>query len=185
MSVYSDIQQGLRNLCITSLIEFFPTVEDQDNYVYFSHDNGPEPDNPYVVINILGITQQGKGSHSTKMNSITETISSQAVYEVSVQFTFCGSSSGDMAQTFTQAINNNHTVIDKYRQQKLGVLRKSNIRRVPQKRETQWVEYLNQDITFSYAVVTKQSVDVIESVIVEDKQADEIFTVPEGVTIPD
>lgn len=178
------MQQALRTLCIASLPEFFPTIEDQDNYIFFSHDNGPEPDKPYVVINVLGINQQGKGSHSTKLNQATETLSSQAVYEVNVQFTFYGSSAGDMAQTFTQAINNNQTIIDRYSQQKLGVMRKSNIRRLPQKRETQWVEYLNQDVVFSYAVVSRQSVDIIESVIVEDKQRNEIFTVPEGIIIP-
>jgi len=183
MSTITDLQDGIRNLCIQSLLEYFPTKTAQNKGVIFSHMSGAEPSTPFVAINVLDIRQVGGKVQSSKMR-LDETISFQVPYEIMVQFSFSGSTAGDMAQEFTQNINNNVLVIDQYKGRKIGVMRKSNIRRIPQLRDTKWVEYYTQDVTFSYILVTKQAVDVIESVIVEDQQRSDIFTVPEGVPIP-
>jgi len=184
-NVYSDVRKAIRRAAIQSLIEFFPTIEDQDKYVFFSHTNGSEPVNPYVVINILGIEQQGR----SQVSSLTDTafdISVQSQYEVTVQFGFCGSTAGDMAHSFTQRVNNNPITMEAFRKESLSVMRKSNLRRVPQKRDTKWVEYFNQDFVFAYIVNTTQPVDYVETIVLEDKSLDPstVFTVPPNVPIP-
>ena len=61
-------------------------------------------------------------------------------------------------------------------------MRKSSIRRAPQKRDTKWVEYHNIDVTFNYTVNTNQHVDVVDTVIIEDCNGR--YTIPPDVVIP-
>ncbi len=138
MAAYSEVRKSIRRVVIQSLIEYFPTQADQDKYVFFSHTGGTEPSNPFVAINILGIEQIGKHSTSTLSNPADNMLYIRASYEINVQFTFCGSAAGDMAQSFSQRINNNPLSFSALNQEKLSVMRKSNIRRTPQKRDTKW-----------------------------------------------
>jgi hypothetical protein len=91
-----------------------------------------------------------------------------------------------MAQSFTQRINNNPRSFSALNQNKLSVMRKSNARRQPRKRDTKWVEYFNQDIVFSYILNTQEVVDWVEAVVIEDaiNQPPEIFSVPDGIIYP-
>jgi hypothetical protein len=178
MSVYSDVRASIRKGALAALSEF------TNPQVIFSHGNGAEPAESYVVVNILNIEQQGHHSTSTRLNETTETQTIQASYEVMAQFSFVGSLSGDMSQSFTQRINNNYLVFEELGRNKLGIMRKSQIRRAPQKRDTKWVEYHNMDVTFSYTVCTTQVIDLIEAVIVENLTEPSIFRVPEGPIPP-
>lgn len=173
MSLFSDVRTAIRKVCLTALSEY-PTAQ-----VIYSNSNGSEPTDTYAVINILSIDQQGHHSTSSKLDS-NNIQSVQVCYEVTVQFSFIGSLSGDLAQSFTQRINNNYKVFEDLKRNKLGVMRKTQIRRAPQKRDTKWVEYHNLDVVFSYIGLTRDTVDLIEAVVVEDVTADTIFRVPEG-----
>ena len=148
----------------------------------FSHNNGSEPAESYVVVNVLSIEQQGHHSTSAQTSDDFKT-NIRVVYEVFVQLSFVGSLSGDMAQSFTQRINNNPTTLEALKVNNLGFMRKSQIRRAPQKRDTQWVEYHNMDATFNYIVNTEQTSEWVESVVV-DSPLTGVFTVPEGIIIP-
>ncbi len=184
MAVYSDVRKSIRDLCVQALLEFFPTKAAQDKGIIFSHTSGSEPSTSYVAINIMSLEQKGHAVQSRRHNVDDITMSYQTVYEASVQFTFVGSNAGDMVQEFSQQINNNPILIDLYKRYNIGVMRKSTIRRTPQQRDTKYIEYISQDVVFSYRVVSKQSVDYIESVVLEDQRADKIFAVPEGTPIP-
>lgn len=177
MSIYSQLEDGLRNVALVALSEF------TNPQVIFSHLNGAEPAESFVIINILSNTQQGHHTTST-LTDTQEILATQASYEVFVQFSFCGSKSGEMSSSFNQRINNNHKVFEELAKNNMGVMRKSPMRRAPQKRDTKWVEYHNLDVTFSYTVVTKELVDVIEVVILENLQTGEVFTVPPNIVIP-
>lgn len=188
---YSEVRKAIRRAVIQSLIEYFPTTEDQDKYIFFSHTGGTEPSNPFVVINILGIEQIGKHSTSTLADPTQNILNIRASYEINVQFSFCGSTAGDMAQSFSQRINNNPLSFESLNKEKLSVMRKSNIRRAPQKRDTQWVEYFNQDVVFSYIINTQQIVDWVEAVVIESDissssgtEPSDIFSVPDGIIYP-
>lgn len=170
MSIYFDVGQAIRKGAIAALSEFPNTL------VKFSHDNGDEVPESYVVINILQQEQVGKGYTSTLVNEDNE-LTIQANYNVYVQFSFIGSLSGDMAQSFTQRLNN-VLVREELIRNNLGLRTKTNIRRAPQKRDTKWVEYHNMDVVFTYAVNTQQIVDVVEAVIIVDESTGEVFTVP-------
>lgn len=173
MSVYSLVRTSIRNAALVALNEY-PSAQ-----VIFSHAGGVEPVGSYVVINILSIDQQGHASTSTLTNE-SEELTVSGSYEILTQFSFVGKDSGDMAQSFTQRINNNPLSLEALGRNNLGVMRKSQIRRAPQKRDTQWVEYHNMDVTFNYIVRTQQLVDVVEHFIINLKvdDTDNEFTVP-------
>ena len=177
--IYSDVRKAIRLSAIGALTEF-PSVP-----VIFSNSGGSEPAESYVVVNILSIEQQGHHSTSTLV-SVSEKLTFQVAYEVTVQFSFIGSLSGDMSQSFTQNINNNPLTRLELSRNKLGLMRKSQIRRAPQKRDTKWVEYHNLDVTFNYIVITDQLVDVVEGVVIADETSEipEIIKIPESIIYP-
>lgn len=178
MSAYSLVRQGLRKVALAALEDNYPTMP-----VNFSHTNGEEEAESYVVVNILSMQQEGHHSSSTLTNT-DEELSVFVAYEVMVQYSFVGSLSGEAVQSFTQRINNNPIVFEELGRNKLGVLRKSLVRRAPQKRETQWIEGFNMDVTFSYILNTQQLVDVIEVVVMQDDLTGDVFTIPPGVVLP-
>ena len=177
--IYTDVRAAIRKGALAALSEFTTPI------VIFSHENGPEPSVSYVVVNILNIEQQGHHSTSTLANA-NETLTFQVAYEVMCQLSFIGSLSGDMSQSFTQNINNNPLTRLELQRNKLGLMRKSQIRRAPQKRDTKWVEYHNLDVTFNYIVITDQLVDVVEGVVIADEASEipVIIKIPESIIYP-
>ena len=173
MSLFSDVKDAVYNVTLAALSEFTNPV------VIHSYGNGLEPAESFVTINVLSIEQQGHHSTSSRLDTSFKQ-STQVAYEAMVQVTFVGSKAGDMAQSFTQRINNNYKVLESLTRNKLGVMRKSQVRNTPQKRDTKWVDYHNIDVTFSYIGLTQDTVDVVEATVVQNLSADTIFRVPEG-----
>ena len=183
MNIYSSLRSAIRKVCVVALDEF-PLVE----VAYAHQTDAPEPPESYAVVNILSVEQQGQHTSSglTEPNGLTYEQTITAAYEVMCQLSFVGSQSGEMAYSFYQRINNNPLVFEELARNKLGVMRKSQVRRAPQKRDTKWVEYHNLDVTFSYHIVTKQVVDIVEGITVEGVYNDTIqdnFTIPEDLVI--
>ena len=182
MNIYSTVRGAIRNVTLKALDEFTnPTV-------IYSHANGTEPAGSYVTVSILNVEQQGQhtsgGLVKANLTQYEQTITT--ANEVMCQFSFVGSQSGEMAYSFYQRINNNPLVLEEAARNKLGFMRKSQVRRAPQKRDTTWVEYHNLDVTFSYHVVTKQVVDIVEGIVAEGIYDDTIhdpFNVPENLVI--
>lgn len=176
MSIYSTLKPAVRNVALVANSEY-PLIP-----VIYSHSNGTEPVETYVSINILDIQQIGH--HSTPaLTRANEILDVRVAYEVMVQFSFFGSLAGDAAHSFTQRINNNPQVFEELSKQKLGVMRKTTLRRNPQKRDTKWVEAFNMDVTFSYILNTPQLVDTVEIVVLQDEYSGDVFTVPPDAVI--
>lgn len=179
MAIFTDLQEAIRLSVIAALPDYPTTL------VKFSHDNGSEPSASYVVINVLNTEQQGHHSTSTLVNT-DETLTFQVAYEIMCQFSFIGSLSGEMSQSFNNNINNNPITRLEFNRNRLGFMRKSQIRRAPQKRDTKWVEYHNMDVTFSYVVVTNQLIDSVDGVVIADETSEipVIIKIPESIIYP-
>ena len=176
MSVYSDFRSAVRLGSLEALEQAgYSTVP-----VIYSHQNGSEPAASYVVIQIVSLDQIGRNETSTLTDEATpqKHLTIKAVYEGTVQFSFCGSEAPDLAHDFLQAICNNVVITEAYQRNNLAPMRKSILRRAPQKRETEWVEFFNMDVTFSYMVRTTQDIDWVEHVTILDENSGEIITIP-------
>ena len=182
MNIFTSVRTSIRNVALKALDEFTTPL------VIYSHANGTEPAGSYVVVNILSVEQVGhhQSSGLAKANGLVYDLSVTAAYEVNVQLSFVGSQSGEMAYSFYQRINNNPVVLEETAKNKLGFMRKSQVRRAPQKRDTTWVEYHNLDLTFSYHVTTKQEVGIVEGIVAQPVYNDVVeaeFTVPKNLVI--
>lgn len=179
MAIFTDLQEAIRLSVIAALPDYPTTL------VKFSHDNGSEPSASYVVINVLNTEQQGHHSTSTLVNT-DETLTFQVAYEIMCQFSFIGRLSGEISQSFNNNINNNPLTRLELNRNRLGFMRKSQIRRAPQKRDTKWVEYHNMDVTFSYIVVTNQLIDSVDGVVIADETSEipVIIKIPESIIYP-
>ena len=184
MSIYSLAREAVRKGALSALVDY-PAMP-----VIYSHLNGTEPAESYVVVQILSLEQQGQGQAGT-LTSADFKESTYVAYEVKVQYSFCGSLSGDAAYSFNQRINNLSSSYEGLRRYKLGVMRKSAVRRAPQKRDTQWVEYHNMDVTFSFMAKTVDVIDYVNTVVMNQVVSDDgsvientTYTVPKGVALP-
>lgn len=178
---YVPIRRALVSAGKKALFAEFPTSE-----IIVSHSNPDqlsELPESYGVINILSISSTGKTAISTGANEDSQ-VSLQAHYEIQAQFSFIGSQSADMAFCFYHNISANPVVFEELYKSKIAYLRKSDVRRAPQRRETQWVEAFNVDATFNFIVNYQQVVDTVDAVILQDTISGEIYTVPPNIVIP-
>lgn len=196
MGIISDLKTSTR----LGTLEALTQVGYATSPVIFSHQNAPEPSIPYCLINPLVINQIGRTEISTLTddgswvedwdghidysgNEVYQAVGSKSLYykttyEAQIQFTFAGSSAEDLAFYFHNAVCNNRTISFVYRKNGLSPMRKSTLRRSPQKRDTKWVDFWNVDVTFLYTVVTKQDVDWVEHISVKDSDSDVVVYYP-------
>lgn len=167
MGIYTTVRSAIWKGTCKALEEYFPTVEEQNASIIFSHQQGVEPETSYVVINPFGIFQIGSQEQPT-LTDENEKIAIKVEYEVRAQFSFCGSMAADMMHSFTNRINNNVVVWEEFQRNNLQLRRKTDPRNAPQKRDTRWVDYWNMDVIFGYSVMSDQLVDVVEHVSIKD-----------------
>lgn len=176
MAAYTEVQSALYNL-----VSFmYPQTE-----VLWMYENGTEPTNPYIGLYILSIDQIGREQVSSYASEISigsdsYYINVLANYEVLVQITFKGSTAGDLAHGFNQALNN-PVNWERMKENNLGKMRMAMIRNAPQLRDTKYIQTMIQDVTFSYAYQTQQTIDYIKQVILVNETTGDRYEIPESI----
>lgn len=151
--------------------------------VLYSHINANEPITTYVVVYIDTTDQLASANVSGLTNTDLE-LTIVASYEVKTQLSFVGKDSGTISYDFLQNIKNNPIVRENLQRKSLNISSASSVRRAPQKREGNWVEYHNMNVTFTYSAISQQLVDIVESVdviatvIVGNETTSESYSVP-------
>lgn len=165
MSIFTQIQDNLYDAVHNAIsVLGYPNV-----VVVFSSKNVREPSQTYCLINILDIEQQGfrdegtflKDDASDPEKGYLEFI---AHYFLQVRFSFIGASADIIASEFKHNIPNNRACIDEFRKLNWGILNRSGVRRIPQPRDTQWVEMFNMDMNLSFSIHTEQEYSWVEKV---------------------
>lgn len=177
MSIYSDARSAIR----AGTVSLLTNLNYGTTPVIYSHQNAPEPTSTYVVIQIISLDQRGRVSSAYRTTEGTELVKHLefvANYEVRVQLSFIGSVSADIAYDFDNSILNNVVAREGWQKVNLVPIRKSIVRRIPQLRDTQWVEVQNIDVTFAYAVKTSQPIDWVETVTIDNQESGEIQVIP-------
>lgn len=176
MAAYTELQSALYK----TISFMFPTSD-----VIWMYGGGTEPTNPYVGMYILNIDQIGREQVSslaseTAPDSDSFFLNIIANYEAQVQFTFKGSTAGDLAHDFAQRFNS-PVYRERMNENNLGKMRTSSIRNAPQLRDTKYVQTFIQDVTFSYAYKTQQSVDYIKQVILVNQNTGDRYEIPKSI----
>lgn len=131
--------------------------------IVFANQGGTEPKETYCLLNIIeqsrvGRVQETVGSpmHLESENWYTN------YYTLSVQVSFIGSQSGDVMFDFADSVFSSRQCIEFWQKRYLGPLTHSSVRRIPQLRDTKWVENYNIDLKLSCAVQSHETIDWIE-----------------------
>lgn len=175
-SIYSQLMQSL----ITATKSIFP-----DNKVIRGNTNGQEPDNPYIAVRLIRNNQIGIAQNDSQL-TVDGKMTTKVNYEALVQFSFTSIDeevAADLAYTFVQYLNTPKTR-EIFRINHLGKTGVSTVRNVPYKRESEWTQYYNVDVTFVYASITTQDMNPITAVELIDEISGTVFVVPPEVIIP-
>lgn len=177
ISVYSDVRDALQKAVEYANFEY-PEAE-----VILSHQNGEEPLDSYIALDIDSVVEEGQGSSST-LTDEDFNLMIQANYTIQATLNFIGNLSGDMSHDLLLHISRNPWVRERIESLKVGVLKVGAVTRIPQLRDGQWVEYHNLNVTFSYSAKYKQLVDVVEqvtgiaTVVIGNQSSSDTFSVP-------
>lgn len=179
MSDYNLLKDALWDVATAANLSH-PTVP-----MIFSHQDNSELPETYGSINITMLPQKGRVATSTLLN-LTSELDFRVAYEAVVTFNFYGSMSPQVAYDFNNNLNNNPLLAEQFHKHRLAFMRKGNLIRVPQKRDTQWVEGFSLVVTFSYITNTAQAVDPVEAVVIDAQLSgeSETITVPPDFVIP-
>lgn len=147
----------------------YPAVE-----VVYANENILEPSKTYCVINILDFVQLGGKDEGTFLSvdpsqTVQEVLDIIVHYSIPTQFSFIGKTAGNVSHDFRHNAINNRKSYESFMRQSFGMLQRSNLRKAPQLRETEWVAGYNMDISFSFSIYTRQSYDWVEFIGVNDK----------------
>lgn len=177
MSIYSLQKQSIRNIVKNALTEYPLT----DGKIIYSHQNGTVPQGTYITINITFTDQEGRTEQSGVLDE-AGLIHYLTPYRMRVNFQTTGSQAGDIAHSLYQRIGNSQLNRDYSNYSdpvlNLSVLQKSSITRNPFKIDTTWIEYFSFSVDFYFISHFSESVQAVESVVVEDVNNSITFTIP-------
>jgi len=157
MNIYSDLREKLYD----SLAVIFPSTQ-----IIQAYTNGPEPKTPYITFDIGNVKQEGQEYLSTFATSMGEQqIFSTYTCRVRLEFASRADDfrAADLANDFYYKVDYTSTQ-ETFLKNALSFMRKSSVRKVPKKRETDWYMFYQIDLYFGYQVESNQDVDIIESV---------------------
>lgn len=173
MSVYINLRESVYD----SLAEIMPEVQ-----FVMAYSNGPEQVTPYATYDITPLDQLGRESDDGMGNLI-------AHFLARVRVEFVGKVDEEeiaamLADKLYYLINstNSQQCLLKYN---LAYMRKSSMRRVPRKRETDWYMAYQFDVFVGYQVISQQAVvDTIEVVNFGGRIRSDVGLVTDGYGIP-
>ena len=169
-SIYEKLENAVRDVSLLA------NKNHPDTPVIFSHQNGSEPPQTFISVNLLRVEQQGKSSIAGRLNR-DDTLDVRVVYDALVQISFLGDEAGKIAHDFLHYFNSPET-LEAMSKHKVALLRKTSLRRNPQRRDTRWVESFNFDATFNYIVNTPELITPVEHIVIDESYADDIRVIP-------
>lgn len=160
-----------------TLYDGMRAILDSLNYntvdVVFSKTNSIESLNTYCVLDILQIKQEGKRDEGSFIVPEGEWLEFNTYYNIYLQVSVFGDKAGEVATALHHHFNNRRC-FEELAKRNLGLLKKTDLRRNPQLRETKWVDSFNFDTNLTFSIFTKQSFDWVEYITVNG----EVFKVP-------
>lgn len=159
-----SILRAIKPVLHSSLSDVLTTLGYPDTQIIYSNQNGLEPDKSYGVINILQINQVGRSDEASFIVPTSDILEFVTHHTLSIQISFIGTESDSIAYDFRHGLINNRRCFEALLKNNFGIASRGDVRRVPQKRESAWVEAYNMDIDLTFSIFTRQSYDWVEYV---------------------
>lgn len=129
------------------------------------YDNGPEPVGDYGVVGLTVINQLNRGSRSTassSANTLTERFKQD--FRVLATVTFYGNSCYDNAFEAQSIIKMSEALADLFYEDCLTVIDSSDIRRIPELRDTKYIQRASFDLTLMTSYENLSDIDWFNTV---------------------
>lgn len=157
----SDIYKQLEDALYASLISQFPLER-----ITFPFNNAPEPQTPYVVIDVMRLDAVGRETNSSLTSTGVMTI--LQVYEAKVRLEVMGEYEdqtlvGDLAHRIEFALRT-PLFQNALHANSLSFMRANPVDRFPRKRDTKTYMCYQQEVFFGYAITVTQDVGYINNV---------------------
>lgn len=168
----ATIRSAIRGVIREATIDAFALsdIAIPDDNIIFSHGGGLEPNSDYCVINILKNRQKGRASEATRTRQgetyLEQMLPFTVFYYAEVQFSFIGKNALELGMEFQNNVTNNRQVIEAYQYKSLSPVNKTDLKRLPKLRETDWVEQAVFDLDFGYSVQRYQDINWVEYIVV-------------------
>lgn len=162
-----NIYDKLENSLWKSTNDFIESVGmEGDVRAIISHQSGLEPRGDYVAINVIHLNDIGSAWKSSVASSGSDKTTMQIHngYEALVGFRFHGDGVGLLAQQLDTMIKNSEQTRWLYQLEGLSPLNKTSLRRIPVLKETKWHNAFSLDVTFTYILLTEESVGWVDKV---------------------
>lgn len=161
MNIFKNLEDSLYTLAST----LFPTWR-----IIFPYQNGPEPETPYLVINVTHLDAIGR-EHNSDGVTVDEfdvgTATSVQTYNAKIRFELVGSNdtnatAGEMIHQLDLALRS-PLAYELQHANNLSLFKKSAVMRLPLKRETDMFMFFQLDTQFGYTVKSVFDQDWIEA----------------------
>jgi len=168
----TTIREAIRGEIRKATIDAFALsdIDIAPNNVIFSHNSGLEPADNYCVINIIENRQKGRATEASRTRQGAtwedQMLGFTVFYYAKVQFSFIGADALDLGMEFEHNVTNNRQVIEAYQYKSLSPVNKTDLKRLPKLRETDWVESTVLDLDFGYSVQRYQDINWIEYIVI-------------------
>lgn len=165
----NNIQTALEDSLYDSLRQIMDHLDRNDVPIIFANQGGLEPHNTYVLINIIDRKRVGRVQESTASPIDGKSINFYTnYYSLCVQISIIGNNSSDVMVDFEDSVFSSRRCIEYWQMHNLGPLSHSESRRIPQLRETTWVESYNIDLYLSFAIQSQEEINWIEHFTFKD-----------------
>lgn len=162
MSLFNDLENSLYAVAST----LFPTWR-----IIFPYQNGPEPETPYLVINVMKLDAVGREHNSDGVQVVdgVGTTSTVQTYNAKIRFELIGlndtaTTAGEMIHELDLALRS-PLAYELQQLNRVSLLRKSPIVRMPLKRETDMFMFFQLDTQFAYTAKYVYEQDWIEATV--------------------
>lgn len=176
MSTYSLIKDALNDLVIGALYEY-PSISPA-----FSHQKSTV--DSLLYINILETEQVGKTQKTTLLDTDSNLYYTTS-FDMLVSFSCQGNQAGDIIYSLYERLGNTDRSLEANKLANLSLLTKNNIRRVPYKTDTKWIEYFNFTARLRFTSGIAENIVHVQEVTVESNigldettLATLVFTIP-------
>ena len=158
-----------RNL-YTAIKSILNNLGYSNTQVVYANSNVLEPENTYCILNKISVSRAGRVDESATMPLANPILVYTNYYTLLLQVSFVGKEADELMFDFNDAVFSNRMCIEAFQKNNFGPMSKSDVRNIPQKRDTGWVEMWNVDLNLSYAIQSKQQQsDWVETFEVEDR----------------
>lgn len=149
------------------------------------YSNGPEPVTAYAWVDLLSLDPAGREQGSSL--SVEGVVQTTEHYIGRCRITFVGKDvtgnhGGDLAAAFSESLPK-PSILEVMETQKLSLMSKGTVKRVPKMRETQWYNSYVVEIVIGYQVTTTEDNDGITTVVLDGEFVAGSDTITQEITI--